>query len=87
MHAGWCPSGTSNPVGLPMVGRSVRFRHTSAIYRFHKKNLLVLAVKLDYRLKDGQDRTWDSSFTYPHEVKRLAKVRLRNDLAFQGVSP
>ena len=30
VHAGWCPSGTSNPVGLPMVGRSVRFRHTSA---------------------------------------------------------
>ena len=30
MHAGWCPSGTSNPAGLPMVDRSVRFRHTSA---------------------------------------------------------
>jgi len=30
VHAGWCPSGTSNPVGLPMVDRSVRFRHTSA---------------------------------------------------------
>ena len=31
VHAGWCPSGTSNPAGLPMVDRSVRFRHTSAI--------------------------------------------------------
>ena len=30
MHAEWCPSGTSNPAGLPTVGRSVRFRHTSA---------------------------------------------------------
>ena len=30
VHAGWCPSGTSNPVGLPLVDRSVRFRHTSA---------------------------------------------------------
>ena len=31
VHAGWCPSGTSNPAGLPMADRSVRFRHTSAI--------------------------------------------------------
>ena len=30
VHAGWCPPGTSNPAGLPMVDRSVRFRHTSA---------------------------------------------------------
>ena len=27
---GWCPSKTSNPVDPLMVGRSVRFRHTSA---------------------------------------------------------
>jgi len=30
VHVGWCSPRTSNPVGLPMVGRSVRFRHTSA---------------------------------------------------------
>jgi hypothetical protein len=30
VHAGWCPSWASNPAGLPMVDRSVRFRHTSA---------------------------------------------------------
>ncbi len=30
VHAGWCPPGTSNPVDLPLVDRSVRFRHTSA---------------------------------------------------------
>jgi hypothetical protein len=30
VHVGWCPPGTSNPVDLPLVDRSVRFRHTSA---------------------------------------------------------
>jgi hypothetical protein len=30
VHVGWCPPGTSNPVDLPPVDRSVRFRHTSA---------------------------------------------------------
>ena len=30
VHVGWCPPGTSNPVDLPQVDRSVRFRHTSA---------------------------------------------------------
>ena len=30
VHVGWCPPGTSNPTGLPMVDRSVRFRLTSA---------------------------------------------------------
>jgi len=30
VHAGWCPSGTSNPAVPIISGRSVRFRHTSA---------------------------------------------------------
>ena len=30
VHAGWCPSWASNPAGLAMRDRSVRFRHTSA---------------------------------------------------------
>jgi len=33
VHAGWCSPRTSNPVGLPEVDRSVRFRLTSARYR------------------------------------------------------
>jgi hypothetical protein len=37
VHAGWCPSGTSNPAVPILSGRSVRFRHTSA-------TLLIAAI-------------------------------------------
>ncbi len=32
VHVGWCPPRTSNPVGLLLVDRSVRFRLTSASF-------------------------------------------------------
>ena len=34
VHAGWCPPGTSNPAGLALRDRSVRFRHTSANFYY-----------------------------------------------------
>ncbi len=62
VHAGWCPPGTSNPVGLPLVDRSVRFRHTSA--RF----FLLLA-----QMARGRK---PKPFRASKEVRRQARIRV-----------
>ncbi|PYV12172.1 MAG: hypothetical protein DMG23_01995, partial [Acidobacteria bacterium] len=54
--------GTSNPVGLPLVDRSVRFRHTSA--------------KFILRLRQMARSRKPKPFRASKEVKRQARLRV-----------
>ena len=63
VHVGWCPPGTSNPVDLPLVDRSVRFRHTSA-------KALALSGSFHQGLKAAR-----GNGLIPHEPQKAAEER------------
>ena len=64
VHVGWCPPGTSNPVDLPLVDRSVRFRHTSAKF---------LSLRRHPCLRAGMPARCDG--VHPDEPQKAAEER------------
>jgi hypothetical protein len=78
VHAGWCPSGTSNPAGLPLVDRSVRFRHTSAKAVRHSRPVEdpVASPENGAPLMSPRKPPKKEPFRAWKEVKRQARERI-----------